>query len=232
MCKKQVEATELGPSGYATSYAQHHSQNSLRLAKEKNRCICRRKCLLTNRRRYFAQRENEKKREKQRVVVRHTRLGFYVPFEAHLPSQPLIGAFNCAVRSQRQGATVLLVFKMTCDKASFVREYRLRDVRERRLRDVREHRLRDVQERRLMDVQERRLRDVVRTRESCCGRRTPGAFGTLHWPCVTVRFLSDDSPVLTRRLRRSTAVRCREPCGDGRTVSQVFFTDVLRLSCT
>lgn len=125
--------------------------------------------------------ELKKKREKRRVVVRRTRLGFYVPFEAHLPSQPLIGVFNCAVRSQRQGATVLLVFKMTCDKASFVREYRLRD----------------VQERRLMDVQERRLRDVVRTRESCCGRRTPAAFGTLHWPCVTVRFLSDLDPPST-----------------------------------
>lgn len=43
---------------------------------------------------------------------------------------------------------------MTCDKASFVREYRLRDVRERRLWDV--------QERRLMDVQERRLRAFER----------------------------------------------------------------------
>lgn len=57
-------------------------------------------------------RKKKKKKEKQRVVVRRTRLGFYVPFEAHLTSQPLISAFHSALHEPRATAG--------CDRVSSV----------------------------------------------------------------------------------------------------------------
>lgn len=70
--------------------------------------------------------------------------------------------------AQRQGATVFLVFKMTCDNASFVRERRLRDV------------------------------SFDRASRLGGPPDFGSVLGTFHWPCLlTVRVLSDDSSLVS-----------------------------------